>query len=127
MSGRRKIVKISEAEWVIMNVLWEGMKEYPDGMTLGTIVKKLSKKADWCHTTIRTMIVRLADKGAVEVEKSTGSYRYLPVPEKETTVAQETDAFVARVYDGSYIRLIRRIAESGVLTREEKEEIRNMF
>ena len=35
MRGRRKTVKISEAEWSIMKVLWDGCAESNRGMTLG--------------------------------------------------------------------------------------------
>ena len=39
MRGRRKTVKISEAEWSIMKVLWDGFEKNSRGMTLGEIVQ----------------------------------------------------------------------------------------
>jgi type II pantothenate kinase len=63
MRGRRKTVKISEAEWSIMKVLWDGCAQSDRGMTLGEIVYALSETSDWSNTTIRTLIIRLAEKG----------------------------------------------------------------
>ena len=66
MRGRRKTVKISEAEWSIMKVLWDGCEKNERGMTLGEIVQELTETTGWSNTTIRT------DK---TVRKGCGRYR----------------------------------------------------
>ena len=72
MRGRRKTLKISEAEWSIMKVLWDRCTDNERGMTLGEIVAELSTATDWTNTTIRTLIIRLAEKGAVAIDKTIG-------------------------------------------------------
>ena len=93
MRGRRKTVKISEAEWSIMKVLWDGCEESGRGMTLGEIVSSLTDSTGWSNTTIRTLIIRLAEKGAVEIDKSTGVYKYTPKTSKSECVKEEVDSF----------------------------------
>ena len=46
MRGRRKTVKISEAEWSIMKVLWDGCEKSGRGMTLGEIVAACLAQSD---------------------------------------------------------------------------------
>ena len=123
MRGRRKTAKISEAEWNIMKVLWSGCERNSRGMTLGEIVADLSEETAWSDTTIRTLIIRLAEKGAVAIDKTTGVYKYKPISSKDESVLRETESFVSRVYDGSYVSLISSLLASGKITPAEKAEI----
>ena len=123
MRGRRKTVKISEAEWSIMKVLWDGCERTGRGLTLGEIASELSSTTGWSSTTIRTLIIRLAEKGAVEIDRSTGVYKYTPKTTKAECVETEVAAFVKRVFDDSAYALTAMLARSGNLTAEEKKSI----
>jgi len=123
MRGRRKTAKISEAEWSIMKVLWEGCENSDRGMTLGEIIQKLANITDWSGTTIRTLIIRLAEKNAVGIDKTTGVYKYYPQSTKADSVKSEVDSFVERVFDGSAYGLMTTVAKDGEFTEEEKQEI----
>ena len=59
---------ITEAEWKIMRVLWE-----LSPLSLKEIVEELKKEKAWSNTTVRTLIVRLMDKGFIDADKSTRS------------------------------------------------------
>ena len=123
MRGRRKTVKISEAEWSIMKVLWDGCAEHGRGMTLGEIVASLADTTGWSNTTIRTLIIRLAEKGAVEIDKSTGVYKYTPKTSKSECVKDEVDSFVKRVFDNSAYNLMASLVREGNLTEKERADI----
>ena len=124
MSGRKKSVRISEAEWRIMNVLWESCNtEQVPGLTLGDIVRQLDDDVDWTKTTIRTLIIRLADKGIVRIDKTTGVYKYTPVVQKSDCVRDELNSFVARVFNNSPYQLMASLVKEGTLTERERKEI----
>ena len=123
MRGRRKTVKISEAEWNIMKVLWDGCEQNERGMTLGEIVQNLADTTGWSNTTIRTLIIRLSEKGAVEIDKTTGVYKYMPKTSKSDCVKCEVDSFVERVFDNSAYNLMASLVRSGKLTDKEKKDI----
>ena len=123
MRGRRKTVKISEAEWNIMKVLWDGCEHNQRGMTLGEIVHELVDSTGWSNTTIRTLIIRLAEKGAVDIDKTTGVYKYTPKTSKSDCLKCEIDSFVARVFDNSTYNLMASLVKSGKLTDKEKGDI----
>ncbi len=119
MRGRRKTLKISEAEWSIMTVLWYGCEESGRGLTLGEIVGRLADTSDWSSTTIRTLLIRLAEKGAVIVDKTTGVYKYTPATQRGDCIRAEVDSFVDRVFGGQAAALVRFLLEEGKLTEEE--------
>ena len=123
MRGRRKTLKISEAEWSIMMALWDGCEKKGEGLTLGEITSALNESTGWNSTTIRTLTIRLAEKDAVEIDKSSGIYKYSPKTTKAEAVRVEVDSFVKRVFDGSASELMAYLAREGNLTGEEKRDL----
>ena len=123
MRGRRKTVKISEAEWSIMKVLWDGCENSERGMTLGEIVARLSETSDWSNTTIRTLIIRLSEKGAVSIDKTTGVYKSPPNTSKSDCVRSEVNSFIDRVFAGSAYNLMASLVKEGKFTDKERQEI----
>jgi len=124
MSGRRKTVRISEAEWRIMNVLWDHCRtEEAPGLTLGEIVRDITEETGWTNTTIRTLIIRLADKGIVRIDKTTGVYKYTPNLRKSECIQEEIDSFVARVFDNSPYKLMASLVREGRFSERERKEI----
>ena len=122
MRGRRKTLKISEAEWSIMKVLWDNQNQ-SSGMTLGEIVQRLTEPTGWSNTTIRTLIIRLAEKGAVSIDKTTGVYKYTPNARKDECVKYEVDSFVERVFDNSPYKLMASLVTQCTLSDSERKEI----
>jgi len=124
MSGRKKTVRISDAEWRIMNVLWEACRtEDATGMTLGEIVRQLNDETGWTNTTIRTLIIRLADKGIVRIDKTTGVYKYTPHVKKSECIQEELSSFVAKVFNNSPYQLMASLVKEGNFSDSERKEI----
>ena len=128
MRGRRKTVKISEAEWSIMKVLWDGCEKSGRGMTLGEIVAQLSETTDWSNTTIRTLIIRLSEKGAVSIDKTTGVYKYTPNFSKDECMRSEVNSFIDRVFSGSPVYTCVQVGiydqqSYFLFTHQDKEDI----
>ena len=123
MRGRRKTVKISEAEWSIMQVLWDGCEQSGRGMTLGEIVAQLADTRGWSNTTIRTLIIRLSEKGAVSIDKTTGVYKYTPNTSRNDCVRSEVDCFIDRVFAGSAYNLMASLVKEGKFSDGERQEI----
>lgn len=124
MSGRKKSVRISESEWRIMNVLWNHVAAgHTYGLALGDIVHQLAEDTDWTNTTIRTLLIRLADKGVVAIDKTTGVYKYMPSVSKEDCVREEIDNFVARVFENSPYKLMASLVKEGNFSERERRKI----
>lgn len=114
----RNNLNISDSEWKIMKILW-GKPE----LTLKEIAAGL-EDTDWSYTTIRTLVNRLVEKGALHADKSTGNFRYAPaVSEKECT-EKEVTRFLARVFNGSASMLVSALTHDSGLTEEEQEKLR---
>ena len=107
-----KQVKLSEAEWYIMNVLWENQKLEKDALELKQITKELKEQTGWSSGTVRTMLLRLIDKGAVSVDQTTGVYKYSTLIDKERCVQEEASSFLERIYQGSISQFVACFAKA---------------
>ncbi len=106
-----------------MKVLWDGCENSNRGMTLGEIISQLGEQTGWSNTTIRTLTIRLSEKGAVSIDKSAGVYKYTPVAKKSDCVKYEVDSFIERVFDNSAYNLMASLVKGGSLSEKEKKDI----
>ncbi len=106
-----------------MKVLWDGCEGSSRGMTLGEIISQLGEQTGWSNTTIRTLTIRLSEKGAVAIDKSSGVYKYTPVAKKSDCVKYEVDSFIERVFDNSAYSLMASLVRRGSLSEAEKADI----
>ncbi|MGE0758704.1 MAG: BlaI/MecI/CopY family transcriptional regulator, partial [Pirellulaceae bacterium] len=63
-------VSISDAEWQVMNVVWDGQP-----LTALDVVERLAERA-WAPATIKTMLHRLVKKGVLTYEMDGNRYVY---------------------------------------------------
>lgn len=113
-----KKVNLSDSEWFIMNVLWNN-----PGLELKEITSNLEEETGWNSGRIRTMLLRLIDKEAVSVDKTTGVHKYFPAIERESCLKEESKSFLKRIYSGSISEFISSFAKSGEISPKEQQEI----
>lgn len=116
------MISITESEWKVMEVLWE-----KSPVSLKEILNVLKVKTPWSTTTVRTLLVRLMDKGAVEADKATTNFKYYPLIEKEVCQIQETKNLLDRVFNGSIGALVSTLVKESDLTQEDQEELMNII
>ena len=70
---------ISESEWTVMEALW---KRSPQ--TASQLAKALSRSTGWALNTVRTLLSRLVEKGALRAdENSSGVREFSPAIARE--------------------------------------------
>jgi BlaI family transcriptional regulator, penicillinase repressor len=114
--------KISDAEWLIMKVLW---KSSP--LTTTKIIEAVSKEASWSPKTIHTLIARLVKKEALGVDKESGQHKFYPLVTKDECIQEETGSFVRKIYEGSIYNLVANFIHDEKMTAEEMEELKKLL
>lgn len=117
-----KNCNISDAEWVIMKVLW---KESPQTTT--KIIETLSKETNWNPKTIHTLIARLVKKNALGIDKNSGQYKYFPLVTKEECMQEETGSFIQKIYEGSIYNLVANFIHDEKISAEEMEDLKKLL
>ena len=114
--------RISDSELEVMKVLWRA----GDALPVNVIRETLQKDRGWEPTTVKTLIGRLAAKGAIRQEKRS-VYYYSPLIGEEEYNAWATDNLIRKLYHGSARDLVAALVQSDGLSREDLEELRSMF
>ena len=115
---------ITDAEWKIMKVLWSVRPKDAEGrLSLAEILEGLKGESSWNANTVRTLIVRLADKGIVGVDRSGGRYGYYPLADMDECVMQETKSLLSRIFGGSSSQLFSALVKGGGISEKERGEI----
>jgi BlaI family penicillinase repressor len=115
--------RISRAEWEILSLLW---KKAP--LTAAQAFEALPGKA-WKLNTVRTFLDRLEKKGAIRsvgLEKPVVKH-FLPAISREDCVRQESNSFLARVFEGGAAALLLHFARSEQLTAAELAELESIL
>ncbi|MBQ8747931.1 MAG: BlaI/MecI/CopY family transcriptional regulator [Clostridia bacterium] len=115
-------ITLSDGEWKIMKLLWSSAPH-----TLGEIVKALEGETGWTKPTIFVMLKRLIGKGAVRMDDSGKLQQYYPILTRREITPEETDSFLARVYDGSVGMMLSSLVGRNSLSKEDIAELRQIL
>ena len=113
---------ISEAEAVVMDVLW---RRHPQGAD--DVVAALTASTNWAEPTIKTLLNRLLNKGAIEAVKEGRRYLYSPVLAREAWVAQQSEGLLQRLFDGRVAPLVAHFSERGKLSAADVAELKRLI
>ena len=116
-----KSVRISDAEWQVMNLLWERSP-----LTGGEIIAALGAKNNWKPRTVRTLMNRLEAKGALTV-LAEGKRRFAPAVSQQVCVRSESRSFIARVFGGRPASMLLHVIKDAKLTREEITQLKKIL
>lgn len=115
-------MQISDAESVVMEVLWERSPLGAD-----EVVGELSARSDWAEPTIKTLLNRLLKKGAIRAERGGRRYLYSPVLTREAWVASQSEGVLDRLFGGRVAPLVAHFSERGKLSQQDIEELRRLI
>ena len=118
----KKVPKISESEWRVMQVLWS-----KGPLTANEVVEKLAKRTRWKPKTIKTLINRLVKKKAVKFQKEGRKYRYYPAVSESKCVRTETQSFLRRVYRDTTKPMLAAFLEDAELSAEDVKEFKKIL
>jgi BlaI family penicillinase repressor len=114
--------KLSDAEWVIMNALWQGFPA-----SAREVLERLGPKAGWAYTTIKTMLDRLVEKGIVSVRKRANAGVYEPRLSREEARSSALRSLVDRAFGGTFGSLVQHFVTAERMSKRERERLRALL
>ncbi len=113
-----KNLNISNSEQQLLEILWH---ESP--LTVGQIIERVQLSNDWHANTIKTMLTRLTNKGAVERNKDGGRFFYSAGISRDEIISEEASGFLARFFDGKMAPLVAHFAKNKQMSKDDLTEI----
>ncbi|WP_373487736.1 BlaI/MecI/CopY family transcriptional regulator [Blastomonas sp.] len=114
--------RISDAEHAVMEVLWQ-----QSPLTAADVAAQLDGARDWSLQTIKTLLSRLTNKGAVAYDQDGRRYLYRPILAREDYVDDESQRLVDRLFGGRAAPLIAHLAERQAFSAEDLAEIERLI
>jgi BlaI family penicillinase repressor len=118
-----KQISISEAESLVMDVLWRraGPSSSED------VIRALGKQQAWQETTVKTLLGRLLRKGAVKAEKDHRRYLYAPVLKREQWLSFESKRVLERLFDGRLAPLVAHFGQHHRLSKRDIADLKRLI
>jgi len=111
-------MRLTDAEWQLMNCLWE---KHP--ATARGIAGRLPPTVKWAYTTIRTLLARLVEKGAVREYKEGNTSLYEPILTRENARRSALMTLVNQAFDGAYGPLMHFLVNDPNLTPQQRQAL----
>lgn len=112
------MVRLSEAEWKVMNALWENTPQ-----TIMQLTRRFQESTGWTKHTVMTFLRRMEDKGAVGYEAGGKAKLYYPKIGRQEAALQETEEFLERVFEGRMGLMLNTMVERKALSGAEIQEL----
>jgi BlaI family transcriptional regulator, penicillinase repressor len=117
-----RAVKISDAEWDVMEPIWEA-----GACTAAQVIRRLRETHDWNHSTIRTLLARLVEKGALDYQVDGARYIYRAAVARQTCVRQEGLSFLEKAFGGDVGALVAHFVAEASLDTDQVEQLRQLL
>lgn len=117
-----KKVNLSDAEWKIMNLLWE---QAPRTMT--QITNALKDETGWTKHTVMSFLKRMEEKGALHYAEGEKAKLYYPDLEREEAALRETEDFLGRVFQGKLGMMLNAMVQQRALSQAELAELHKIL
>ncbi len=111
-------VQVTEAEWKIMEVLWD---HAPRTMTEITAI--LEPTTGWTRHTVITLLKRMLDKGSISMDDSGRAKKYTPLITREEASTEETHKFLSHVFKGRASLLVSHLVDASDLSEDDLQQI----
>ncbi|WP_411833037.1 BlaI/MecI/CopY family transcriptional regulator [Pseudoxanthomonas mexicana] len=115
-------MQISDAEAMVMEVLW---RRSPQGAD--EVVAALAATTDWAEPTVKTLLNRLLNKGAIEARKDGRRYLYSPRLPRGEWVQQQSQGLLEKLFGGRVAPLVAHFSEQGKLSAADVAELRRLI
>ncbi len=119
----KRIPRISETEWEIMNVLWS-----QSPCSAAEVIEALKRiDPSWHPRTAKAFLNRLVKKRALGFSKEGRAYVYRPLVVREACIDNASESFLARVFGGSLKPMLAHFVQRQKLSAEEIRELRELL
>ncbi|MEJ7807189.1 MAG: BlaI/MecI/CopY family transcriptional regulator [Telluria sp.] len=118
----KQTIAISDAESLVMDVVWRGRA----GMPAEEVIAALVSEQRWQEATIKTLLNRLLKKGALSASKDGRRYLYTAVLKREQWVSTESTSMLDRLFGGRVAPLVAHFGKHRKLSAADIAELKKL-
>ncbi len=111
-------MQITGAEWKVMGRVW---RSHP--ASARDVFEDLRGETEWAYTTVKTMLDRLVEKGALAVRKRGNTGLYEPLVTKDDARRSAVRHLIEKAFDGAFGPLMHFLVDEERLSRKERDQL----
>ena len=112
-------VRISDSEFIVMEVLW---RQHP--LTAEMVIDATAVKNNWKGNTVRTLLNRLLKKGAISAERIDRKNYYAPALSRDLVVGSKSETFLKQLFDGRLAPFVSHLSKGNQLSADDVAELK---
>lgn len=116
------MMKISAAESQVMEALW---RRAP--LAAEEIFAQVGETQGWALPTLKTLLARLVEKGALATEKDGRRFLYRPLVARDDYVEAESQGLLDRLFDGRLAPLVSHFSERQKLSARDIADLKRLI
>ena len=113
--------ELTEAEWIIMKVVWEN-----EPCAAGTVQEALEKSKDWAYSTVKTTMDRMAGKGLLKITKIRNLQLFSSVISQEDAKKGEFRKMLKRAFDGALTPMMQFLLQQEDMSKDDLKQLRDL-
>lgn len=114
-------MRLTEAEWSVLSVLWQGGR-----FALGEVTEALRAEKRWSRNTVHTYLTRMEAKGLVEIDRSKEK-PYAAAVLREDCAKEERRNLLQRVYGGAAGDLVVAFLQEAKMSEKEIARLKKLL
>jgi BlaI family transcriptional regulator, penicillinase repressor len=118
-----KTAAISEAESLVMEVLWEA----GEPVAAEQVASALVSAHDWQEATVKSLLNRLLNKGAIAAERDGRRYLYSAILQREQWIGSESKSMLDRLFGGRVAPLVAHFGKHRALSKTDIAELKKLI
>ncbi len=115
-------MQLSESEWKVMKVVWQRHLA-----SVRDVLEALHDDTGWAYSTVKTMLGRLVEKGALSVRKRANTSLFTPLISRQDARQTAVRALLERAFDGTFGSLVQHLVGDRQLSGRERAELRRLL
>jgi BlaI family penicillinase repressor len=115
-------VRMTEAEWEVMGVVWQRASA-----PASDIAEALRESRRWSLATVRTLLRRLVNKGALAQRAEGKRYLYTPLVSIEACIHEESNSFWDRILRRAPLPALLHMVQRADLSKADLQELRRIL
>ena len=113
---------LSEAEWKVMNALWDRAPA-----TAREVHGAVTPDTGWAYSTVKTLLTRLVEKGAVSVEQRSSLGIFSPKVDRREARRSAVRGLLGRAFGGTFSALLHHIVDDERLSLRDRETLSRLL
>lgn len=108
-------MRLSDTEWRVMNAIWDAPPK-----TAREVMEATEGETGWAYTTVKTLLTRLVEKGALREDRVGRASAYHPLLDREAARGSALHALLDRAFGGRVGGLVQHLAAGERLSARER-------